>query len=138
MLGTALFGLFWGGLLSATLLPGGSELAFVAFLQSFPESAFSAWVLVSVGNSIGGVITMVMGRGVAHWRKAQPSISDKWLKRLERYGTPMLLLSWAPVIGDGLCLAAGWLRLPWAAAVTMICLGKAARYALLWWLLSQV
>lgn len=47
----------------------------------------------------------------------------------------MLAFSWVPLIGDALCVAAGWLRLsPWAAMGYMA-LGKGVRYvviALLW------
>jgi membrane protein YqaA with SNARE-associated domain len=53
------------------------------------------------------------------------------VQKLRRYGTPALLLAWAPVIGDALCLTAGWLRLnPWHAALFMA-LGKFARYYLI-------
>ncbi len=40
----------------------------------------------------------------------------------------MLLLSWVPVIGDPLCAAAGWVRVPWHRALLFITLGKIARY----------
>jgi membrane protein YqaA with SNARE-associated domain len=40
------------------------------------------------------------------------------------------LLSWLPVVGDALCLRAGWLRLPWASAAAYIAIGKVLRYAL--------
>jgi membrane protein YqaA with SNARE-associated domain len=33
-----------------------------------------------------------------------------------------------PVVGDGLCVAAGWLRLDAAAAAVFIATGKLARY----------
>ncbi len=50
------------------------------------------------------------------------------MEQVRRYGTPALLLAWAPLIGDALCLAAGWLRLnPWQAALYMA-IGKFARY----------
>jgi membrane protein YqaA with SNARE-associated domain len=40
-----------------------------------------------------------------------------------------LLLSWLPVVGDGLCFAAGWLRLPLLGGVIAIAVGKIARYS---------
>ena len=41
---------------------------------------------------------------------------------------PALLLAWVPLVGDPLCVAAGWLRAnPWLAAVFMAA-GKFARY----------
>ena len=47
---------------------------------------------------------------------------------MRKYGAPVLLLSWVPVIGDPLCVAAGWLRLnPWLSLAFMA-LGKGARY----------
>jgi membrane protein YqaA with SNARE-associated domain len=55
----------------------------------------------------------------------------KHIEKLRRYGTPALLLAWVPLIGDALCLTAGWLRLnPWQAALFMAT-GKFARYGLI-------
>ena len=52
----------------------------------------------------------------------------KGLKWVQRYGSPVLLASWVPIIGDPLCVAAGWLRInPWLAVLCMA-LGKFARY----------
>ena len=48
--------------------------------------------------------------------------------RIRRYGSPVLLLSWVPVIGDPLCAAAGWLRISWHRALLFIAAGKIARY----------
>ena len=66
---------------------------------------------------------------------AYPSrVQTQQLKHVEKvriYGTPALLLAWVPLIGDALCLAAGWLRLnPWQAALFMA-IGKFARYGLI-------
>jgi membrane protein YqaA with SNARE-associated domain len=52
---------------------------------------------------------------------------------VQRWGSPTLLLAWAPLIGDVLCVAAGWLRLNWAACAVFMALGKFARY----WLIAQ-
>jgi membrane protein YqaA with SNARE-associated domain len=41
------------------------------------------------------------------------------------------MFAWVPLIGDALCLAAGWLRLnPWQAMLFMA-IGKFARYGLI-------
>jgi membrane protein YqaA with SNARE-associated domain len=47
---------------------------------------------------------------------------------VRRWGVPILLLSWLPVVGDGFCFAAGWLRLPFWRSLLAIGLGKALRY----------
>jgi len=39
-----------------------------------------------------------------------------------------LLLSWLPVIGDALCFAGGWLKLPLFLSSVCILVGKFARY----------
>ena len=52
----------------------------------------------------------------------------KHVDKLRRYGTPALLFAWAPLVGDALCVAAGWLRLCWWQAMLFMALGKFARY----------
>ena len=39
-----------------------------------------------------------------------------------------LLLAWAPVGGDLLCLLAGWMRISWWQAALWMAVGKLARY----------
>ena len=50
---------------------------------------------------------------------------------LRRHGAWALLLSWAPIIGDALCLAAGWLRLNVWASTAAIAVGKFLRYGVI-------
>jgi len=58
-----------------------------------------------------------------------PRPSAKAVERLRRWGAPVLLLSWLPIIGDPLCVAAGWLRIHWLLSLVLIGIGKTARYA---------
>lgn len=51
--------------------------------------------------------------------------------RVRRHGAAVLLLSWLPVAGDALCLAAGWLGVRALPALAFIAAGKVARYAVL-------
>jgi membrane protein YqaA with SNARE-associated domain len=53
-----------------------------------------------------------------------------------RFGVLLLLFSWLPVVGDGFCFAAGWLRLPFWISVAAIAVGKALRYAAILWIVS--
>jgi len=57
--------------------------------------------------------------------------AQSWLKK---YGSTALLLSWVPLIGDPLCLLAGWLRLNTMLCLVFIFIGKAVRY----WLIVQL
>ena len=124
---TSLFSLFASSLLGATLLPGGSELVLVGVLKLHPESFWPALLAGTLGNTLGGMVSFGMG-----WLLPQTQ-QLKHVERVRRFGAPALLLAWAPLIGDALCLAAGWLRLnPWQAALYML-IGKLARY----WLIAS-
>ncbi len=118
----SLWGLFISSLLAATLLPGGSEAVLFGVLKLHPELFWPALLVGTLGNTIGGMISFGMG-----WLLPQTQ-QLKHVEKVRKYGTPALLLAWVPLIGDALCLAAGWLRLnPWHAALFML-LGKFARY----------
>jgi membrane protein YqaA with SNARE-associated domain len=43
----------------------------------------------------------------------------------------VLAFSWVPLIGDALCVAAGWLRLGALQVTAWMALGKFARYAVI-------
>jgi len=118
----SLWGLFISSLLAATLLPGGSEAVLFGILKLHPELFWPALLVGTLGNTIGGMISFGMG-----WLLPQTQ-QLKHVEKVRNYGTPALLLAWVPLIGDALCVAAGWLRLnPWQAALFML-LGKFARY----------
>lgn len=123
----SLASLFLSSLLAATLLPGGSEAVLFAVLKTHPDSLWTALGVATLGNTIGGMISFGMG-----WLLPQTQ-QLKHVEKVRRYGTPALLLAWVPLIGDALCLAAGWLRLNlWQAALFMA-IGKFARY----WLIAS-
>ncbi|MBA3022524.1 MAG: DedA family protein [Gammaproteobacteria bacterium] len=118
----SLWGLFISSLLAATLLPGGSEAVLFGILKLHPELFWPALLVGTLGNTIGGMISFGMG-----WLLPQTQ-QLKHVEKVRAHGTPALLLAWVPLIGDALCVAAGWLRLnPWHAALFML-LGKFARY----------
>ncbi|MGQ0579755.1 MAG: YqaA family protein [Betaproteobacteria bacterium] len=117
--------LFLSSFLAATLFPGGSELVF-AVLASGAASVWPALAVATLGNTLGGMSSYLIGRLVPTSKIGAPALS-----RVQRYGTPVLLLSWVPLIGDPLCIAGGWLRLnPWWAAL-FIALGKFGRYGVI-------
>lgn len=132
-------------LLSATLLPLGSEPA-VFGLVKLDESLFWPAVLVAtLGNTLGGGISWWMGYGAerAYERvKHRRPHELKALQWLQRFGPKACLLSWLPVVGDPLCAVAGWLKLPFWPCLAYMAVGKLARYllmtsALLWWFPGQ-
>lgn len=144
------FALFVYSGLAATLLPGGSEILFASLLMEQPEHAFWLWLIATLGNSLGGYVTFFMGGLLARrlrqtetapkqtirYRLEQMfTLPSKRVDQLHSYGAWLLLLSWVPIIGDGFCLAAGYLGWPKKLCLSLIVIGKAARYGvLLLWL----
>ena len=126
-------------LVSATLLPMGSEFAVFGLLKLSPELFWPAILVASVGNTIGGAISWWMGYGAEtlYERMKHKRLEMKALAWLERLGPKACILSWLPVVGDPLCAIAGWLKLPFWPCVFYMAIGKFARYvvmtaALLW------
>ena len=118
----ALGGLFASSFVSATLLPGGSELALWTVVRTWPDHGHVALAVATLGNTLGGMTSYAVGRFVP--RRELPR-SLTWLNR---WGVLALLGSWLPVVGDALCVGAGWLRLnPWSS-LGLMAVGKLARY----------
>ncbi|MDD2721302.1 MAG: DedA family protein [Gallionella sp.] len=118
----SLFALFSSSLLAATLLPGGSEVVLFGVLKAYPDATWTALLVATLGNTLGGMISFGMG-----WLLPQTQ-QLKHVDTIKRYGTPALLLAWTPLLGDALCLAAGWLRMNWWQAALFMAIGKFARY----------
>ncbi|MEZ8826603.1 YqaA family protein [Vibrio sp. 10N.261.55.A7] len=127
---SALWVLFISGFLSATLLPGGSEAGLIATLSLNQYTTFIIIVVATVGNTLGGMTNYWLGLWLPN-RTQQEKHGHKAISWLNRYGYWTLLFSWLPVIGDPLCLAAGWLRMRFLPCFILILVGKALRYSLL-------
>ena len=163
MPGVGLPAVFAVSLLAATILPLGSEPVLLGYLAAFPEMFWPAILVATVGNTFGGLVSYGMGAGAhgvfGRWRQRKhpspasgssahahapahgPALppgrarAERWV---QRYGAPVLLLAWLPVVGDPLCAVAGWLRLPFWPCVIYIALGKFGRYLALVWALRWV
>ena len=126
-------------LVSATILPMGSEPALFAYLKLNPDMFWLAILVATLGNTIGGMIDWLMGYGAS---KAHEALSGQKEHRLlgwfERLGPKALLLSWLPVVGDPLCVVAGWLRLSWLPCLVYMTIGKFLRYLSMTYLLMMI
>ncbi len=126
-------GLFAIAFVAATILPMQSEAALAALLASgsFPVAALIA--VASLGNVLGSIVNWLIGRGIERfrgrsWFPVGPAKLDRVMKWYRRYGRWSLLLSWAPVMGDPLTVAAGVLREPLWSFVAIVTIAKVARY----------
>ncbi|MDV0595416.1 MULTISPECIES: YqaA family protein [unclassified Enterobacter] len=131
----SLASLFASSFLSATLLPGNSEVVLVAMLLSGVSQPWLLVLIATMGNSLGGLTNVILGRSFPLREKSR--WQEKAVGWLKRYGAATLLLSWMPVIGDLLCLLAGWMRISWGPVLFFLCLGKALRYVLVAWATLQ-
>ena len=127
-------------LVSATLLPLGSEPAVFGLVKLNPSLFWPAILVATVGNTLGGAITWWMGYGAerAYERLAHPPSHGPAVRWLARFGPVACLASWLPVVGDPLCAVAGWLRLPFWPCVAWMALGKLLRYIVMTSLLLWV
>ena len=131
----SLASLFASSFLSSTLLPGNSEVVLVAILLSGVSQPWLLVLIATMGNSLGGLTNVILGRFFPLREKSR--WQEKAVGWLKRYGAATLLLSWMPVIGDLLCLLAGWMRISWGPVLFFLCLGKALRYVLVAWATLQ-
>lgn len=130
---------FLVAMVSATLLPVGSEFAVIGLVKLNPGLFWPAVLVATVGNTIGGGITWWMGYGVEtlYERVQHKQLHPRALSWLESFGPKACLLAWLPVVGDPLCAVAGLLKLPFWPCLLYMMIGKFARYvtmtaALVW------
>lgn len=124
----SLGGVFLSSLLAATLLPGGSEAVLFGVLKLSPELLWPALALATAGNTLGGMSSYLLGRLLPQRKQT------RGLEWINRHGSPALLLAWLPLVGDALCVAAGWLRLNAAHVLLFMATGKLARYVAIAWI----
>lgn len=145
--------IFFISLLSATLLPIGSEPAVFGYIKVNPDMFWPALLVATAGNTVGGAIDWGLGYAAKlalvrwhirrqhrqheqehaehrpHPRKPRkPALDARYFRWMRRLGPPTLLLSWLPMLGDPLCTLAGWLRLSFWPSVFYMAIGKMLRY----------
>ncbi|WP_440223984.1 YqaA family protein [Dokdonella sp. MW10] len=128
-------GLFTVALLAATLLPMQSEAVMVGLLVA----GHPPWALVAVaslGNVLGSTINWWLGRELQRfsgrrWFPVGPEALARAQRAYARHGRWSLLLSWMPIIGDPITLAAGVMREPLPRFLVLVAIAKTARYVVL-------
>lgn len=128
--------LFWAALLAATILPAQSEAALVGFLLTKSYSPASLILVASLGNILGSLINWLLGRKIESYQeKKWFPISSVQLERAkmryQRYGRWALLLSWVPIIGDPITVAAGMMREKLLIFLLLVSVAKTGRYLVL-------
>lgn len=124
-------GLFASAFISSTVAPGGSEAVLAYLVNQHAHSTGQLVAIASIGNTLGALTTWWLGLWAAKKYPAETMLAEdrrKSLNTVRRWGGWALLFSWLPLLGDGLCFAAGWLRLSLPTSLAAIFFGKVLRY----------
>ena len=134
---SGVWGLFFSAFISSTIAPGGSEAVLAYMVSEGHYQVAQLVVVATVGNTLGAMTTWGLGALAAKKfpiASLLPEKKQNALSVVKKRGVWVLFFSWLPVIGDGLCFAGGWLKLPLLPACLVILSGKLGRYAVLAWL----
>ena len=134
--------LFFSSLLAATILPFYSEVILVG-LVSENRSSILLVTIATIGNTAGAVINWVLGKYMSGFqdRKWFPFKADGLGKArfyFSRYGVWTLLFSWLPIGGDALTFIAGILRVHFLVFLSLVGIGKLARYIVVVYFAEQL
>lgn len=132
----SLAGLFAVAFVAATILPAQSEAALVGLLVVGKQSPLLLILVATAGNVLGSVTNWLLGRWIEHYRHRRwfpvgEAALDRATGWYRKWGRWSLLLSWAPVGGDALTVAAGVLREPFWSFLLLVTIAKAGRYCVL-------
>jgi membrane protein YqaA with SNARE-associated domain len=128
--------LFAAAFVAATILPAQSEAILAGLLLANEQPALLLITAASVGNVLGSVANWLLGRGVERfaerrWFPVEAAALERAKRWYRRWGKWSLLLSWVPVIGDPITLAAGVLREPFPMFLLLVTVAKVGRYLVL-------
>ena len=110
-------GLFLSSFLSATILPGQSEIALTSLIILNNHSLSFLVFIASLGNILGSLFNWFIGCKLERFKKKKWfPVTDLQLKKASnwyhKYGKWTLLLSWVPFVGDPITIVAGIFRVP--------------------------
>jgi membrane protein YqaA with SNARE-associated domain len=126
-------GLFLAAFLAATIVPMQSEAVLAGLLLTDAYPVAALLVVASGGNILGSALNWWLGRCIERfrdrpWFPVNPQRLNQAQHWYQRYGRWSLLLSWAPVIGDPLTVAAGVMRESFPVFLLIAGGAKIARY----------
>jgi membrane protein YqaA with SNARE-associated domain len=128
-----LLSLFFVAFASATILPLQSELMLTALIVGKHYSLSALLLFAGTGNTLGAAVNWWLGRKIETykdraWFPVSPEKLAAAQARYRRFGKYSLLLSWLPIGGDALTVAAGLMREPLPIFLTFVAIAKFGRY----------
>ena len=130
---TAYLTLFAAAFLAATIIPAQSEAVLTAMLVAGEQPWQTLLAVTSIGNVLGSCLNWLLGRLINGFRdrkwfpvdRTSLHKAENWYRK---YGRWSLLLSWVPIIGDPLTVAAGVMREPFPVFLAIVTVAKVGRY----------
>ena len=131
----AYLSLLLSAFISATLLPGSSEVVLSALALSGECSLILLWLSATVGNVLGSCVNYWLGTQVNRfadrkWFPVSKAAMAKAQTQFNRFGVYSLLFAWLPIVGDPLTVVGGIFRVRFSLFVLLVTLGKGLRYAM--------
>ncbi len=128
-------GLFFVSFVAATLVPLSSEM----FVITMVITGYEPVLVLSVatfGNTLGALANYFVGKYgsdfiFSRYIELDPGVRVEIERKYQKWGSPILVLAWAPIIGDPLTVVAGGFRVNLYVFSFWVTLGKALRYGLL-------
>ncbi len=130
-------GLFLSAFISSTIAPGGSEAILAYMVANGHYQVVQLVIVATIGNTLGAMTTWFLGVLAAKkypLASLLPANKQKALDLVRNKGIWTLFFTWLPLVGDVLCFAGGWLKLPFLQACLIILLGKLGRYMVIAWM----
>jgi membrane protein YqaA with SNARE-associated domain len=132
-------GLFAWSFLAATVLPLSSEAPLAALVHARQQIGLPV-LIATCGNYLGACTTYWLAARAARILSSQQRSAgrERAARLLQRYGPPVLLLSWVPLLGDALVALAGALHIPFRSFSLWVVLGKSLRYLVVAWIAASL
>ena len=128
--------LFAWSFAASTVLPLSSEVPLIVTVRR-TDGWLIPVAVATAGNYLGACTTYWLARIAVERAVHNPSPrTARATALMSRYGPPALLLSWIPLFGDALVALAGAAHMPFGPFSVWTLIGKAARYAILGWLVN--
>lgn len=133
--------MFFYHLITDTVVPGSPEVAAVAvWAAGLPVIASIA--VMTAGNFAGNTINYWLGYGGVRLAHKHFNVKQERLARakrwFDRFGGPVLLFSWLPIVGDPMTFVPGIVRYNFTKFALYVIAGKLIRYIGLYWLVRAV
>lgn len=138
--GLGLVGLFIGSFLASTIVPFSSDVLFIGILAT-GISPVACLIVATIGNWFGGITSYAVGHigkweWIEKWFHVKEETLVKQKENISKYGPPLGLVSWLPIVGDLFAIGMGFYRINfWKCSIYML-IGRFLRF-LVWFLLFQ-